>query len=97
MFLQIVEQRTGQVDEMMKLEEEWRAATEGKRTIRRSLVARDRNDPNRYLVLAFFDDEKSAAANSALSETAAFADKQSQFLLGVPTYTDLDVIKEVEY
>ena len=38
-----------------KLEDKWRAATEGKRTLRRSIVARDRNDVTRYLIFAFFD------------------------------------------
>ena len=97
MFLQIADQRTTKLDEMMKLEEEWRNATEGKRTIRRSVVARDRNMPDRYLVLAFFDDYESAMENSNLPETGDFADKQMALIFGTPSYIELDVIKEVEY
>jgi hypothetical protein len=97
MFLQVIDQRVSNIDEMMRLEERWRAASEGQRTLRRSVIARDREDPTRYLVLAFYDDAESAQANSALSETADFADYQSQFLIGLPTYTELDVVKEVEY
>ena len=54
-FIQIIECRTSKFDELTALEAEWRASSEGKRTLRRSIVARDRNDPNRYLILAFFD------------------------------------------
>ena len=53
-FVQIIECRTRQFDKIQQLEDEWRAATEGKRTLRRSVVARDRTDPNRHLILAFF-------------------------------------------
>ena len=44
-FVQIIECRTNEFDKILELEEEWRAATEGKRTLRRSLVARDRYGP----------------------------------------------------
>lgn len=97
MFLQIIEQRTTRIDEMMALEERWREATEGKRTIRRSIVVRDREDPNRFLVLAFFDDLESMRAQSELPETAEFADRQAELLTGLPHYRSFDVIKQVEY
>ena len=58
------------------LDDEWEQATEGKRTLRRSIITRDRNDPDRYLILAFFDSYESAMENSNLPETAAFAEKQ---------------------
>ena len=38
-FVQIIECRTSEFDKIQQLEEEWRAATEGKRTLRRSIVA----------------------------------------------------------
>ena len=46
-FVQIIEGRTSEFDKIQQLEDEWRAATEGKRTLRRSIVARDRTDPDR--------------------------------------------------
>jgi hypothetical protein len=67
-FVQIIECRTGEFDKIQQLEEEWRAATEGKRTLRRSIVARDRADPNRHLILAFFDSYEAAMENSNLPE-----------------------------
>jgi hypothetical protein len=93
-FLQIIEGRTSKFDEIMKLEEEWRGATEGKRTLRRSIVVRDRNDPDHHLILAFFDSYESAMENSNLPETGDFAAKQTALLDGPATFYDLDVIED---
>ena len=72
-------------------------ATEGKRTIRRSVIARDHDDQERFFVLAFFDDAEAAEANGKLPETGEFADKQMALLRGNPTFTNLDVVKEITY
>lgn len=93
-FIQIIEMNTSNFDEISKLEDEWRAATEGKRTLRRSIVARDRSNPSRHLVLAFFDSYESAMENSDLPETADFGAKQHAFLDGPMEFTDLDVLEE---
>jgi hypothetical protein len=93
-FVQIIECRTSEFDKIQELEEEWRRATEGKRTLRRSIVARDRKDPSRRLILAFFDSYESAMENSNLPETSEFSAKQAALLDGPVTYQDLDVIEE---
>jgi hypothetical protein len=93
-FIQIIECRTSRVDELTALEDEWETATEGKRTLRRSIITRDRNDPNRYLVLAFFDSYDSAMVNSNLPETGEFGRKQAALLDGPMVFTDLDVIDD---
>ncbi|MDQ1467656.1 MAG: hypothetical protein QOH10_2071 [Actinomycetota bacterium] len=93
-FIQVIECRTSKVDEILTLEREWERATEGKRTLQRSIVGRDRNDPNRYVILAFFDSYESAMENSKLPETQAFAEKQGALVDGAMTFTDLDVIDE---
>ena len=71
-----------------------RAATEGRRTLRRSIVAQDRNDPSRYLVFAFFDSFESAMENSNLPETAEVSGKMQSFVDGPMVFHDLDVIEE---
>jgi hypothetical protein len=91
-FIQIIELRTSKFDEISALEDEWRKATEGKRTLRRTIVTRDRNDPARHLVLAFFDSYESAMVNSSLPETSEFGQRQSALLDEPMTFTDLDVI-----
>jgi hypothetical protein len=93
-FVQIVEVRTSKFDEVAALEEEWRKATEGKRTMRRSIVGRDRDDPERYLVLAFFDSYDAAMVNSNLPETSEFGKKQTELLDAPMQFTDLDVIED---
>ena len=93
-FVQIIELRTDKSDEILKLEQEWRNATEGKRTLRRSIVARDRNAPDRYLVLAFFDDYDSAMVNSSLPETSDFGAKQASLCDAPLAFTDLEVIED---
>ena len=93
-FVQIIEMRTKSFEELQALSDEFFAATEGKRTVQRSIVTRDHNDPDRYLILVFFDSYESAMENSNLPETAAFAEKQLALLDGPPTFFDLDVIDE---
>ena len=93
-FVQLIEMRTKHVDEIQELEDEWQKATEGRRTLRKAIIGRDRNDPDRHIVIAFFDDYESAMVNSNLPETQEFGAKQSALLDAAPTFTDLDVIDE---
>ena len=93
-FVQLIEMRTKHVDEIQELEDEWQKATEGRRTLRKAIIGRDRNDPDRHIVIAFFDDYESAMVNSNLPETQEFGEKQSALLDAAPTFTDLDVIDE---
>jgi hypothetical protein len=93
-FVQIIECRTHQFDEIDKLEKDWLAGTEGRRTLRRQIIARDRSDSTRYLIFAFFDSYESAMENSNLPETAEFGHMQNQFLDGPMMFTDLDVVSE---
>jgi len=93
-FIQIIECRTARFDDLTALEDEWRTATEGKRTLRRSIVTRDREDPNRYLILAFFDSFDSAMENSNLPETNEFGRRQAALLDAPMVFTDLDVVDD---
>ncbi len=93
-FVQLIEMRTNHLDEIQQLEDEWEKATEGTRTLRKAIVGRDRNDPDRHIVIAFFDDYESAMANSNLPATQAFGEKQFALLEAPPTFTDLDIIDE---
>lgn len=92
-FIQIVEMRTSKFDELNTLGDGFFAATEGKRTLKASYVGRDRNDPDRYFLLAFFDSHDAAMANSNLPETAALAEKQAALLDGPSIFTDLDILE----
>ena len=94
-FIQIVELTTDDYDKVRKIDEQWVAATEGKRTARRQIVGRDRNNPDRYLAIVFFDSYESAMANSALPETAEFAGRYGTATKSV-AFHDLDVVSDEE-
>jgi hypothetical protein len=57
-------------------------------------MGRVRNDPDRFVVIAFFESYEAAMENPSLPETAAFAEKQMPLLEGPPTFIDLDVVDE---
>jgi hypothetical protein len=94
-FVQIVEFTTDDIDAVRNIDDAWVAATAGKRTARRQIVTRDRNQPNRYLSLVFFDSHESAMQNSALPETQQFAGQYGSATRSV-TFHDLDVISDEE-
>jgi hypothetical protein len=93
-FMQIIEFRTSDVDAFRKIDEEWRRVTEGKRTVRRELVARDHNDPERYFAVVFFDSYESAMENSGLPETKAAAEQYMKAASGPPVFYDLDIVED---
>ena len=46
-FVQMFQFTTSDLDGIRRVDEEWRKATEGKRTVRREVIAADRNQPGR--------------------------------------------------
>jgi quinol monooxygenase YgiN len=94
-FIQLIEVRTTRYDEIQALEREWERATEGKRTLRREIVCRDRNDPERFVMIAFFDSYESAMENSALPETEAISSEFAALVDGPMGFRDLDVVEDV--
>jgi quinol monooxygenase YgiN len=93
-FIQIIEITSSKLDEMRALDEQWEKATEGKRTARRSIVTRDRNDPNQVRMIVFFDSYESAMENSNLPETQEFAARWAQLTEEPIRFLDLDVIDD---
>jgi quinol monooxygenase YgiN len=93
-FIQIIEARTSNVDALRAIDEEWEQATRGERTARRSILTRDRQDPNRCLIVVFFDSYDSAMENSNLPETQRFAQKWAAAVDGPLAFHDLDVIED---
>ena len=93
-FIQIVEGRTSDYEGMRAIDREWEAATEGKRTARRSIVTQDRNDPERFMIIVFFDDYESAMENSNLPETQQFASRWAAAVNGPMSFHDLDVLDD---
>jgi hypothetical protein len=93
-FVQIIEFRTADSDRARQVNDEWWRATEGKRTVRRELLARDRSDPRRYFAVVFFDSYESAMENSDLPETQAAAKQYLKMSDGSPVFYDLDIVED---
>ena len=93
-FIQVIDMYTKNFDEIQALDKEWLQATDGKRTLRKAIIARDRNHPSHYVVLTFFDSYESAMINSNLPETNEFGERQNALLEGPMQFTDLDIIEE---
>jgi hypothetical protein len=93
-FVQIIEFGISDVEEARRVNDEWWRATEGKRTVRRELLARDRSDPGRFVAVVFFDSYESAMENSGLPETQVSAEQYSKMSDRPPVFYDLDVLED---
>jgi hypothetical protein len=93
-FVQIMELQTSKVDEIRAAADDWDKATEGKRTVQRSVVCKDRDKPGRHLIIVFFDSYEDAMRNSALPETDALAKKTMALSDSPPVFYNLDVVEE---
>jgi hypothetical protein len=93
-FVQIIEMTTPRLGEVEALMEEWIATTAGKRSARRSVLARDRDRPDAYVQVVEFPSYEEAMANSAMPETGEFAQRLSGLCDGPPTFRNLDLVRE---
>jgi hypothetical protein len=94
-FVQLIEVEIDneKIDKVFAEAERWFAETAGRRTQLREIITQDRNDPNRFLVLVFFDSHESAVRNSELPETQRWARVVESLTTGI-SYRDLEVIDE---
>ena len=93
-FAQIVEFTTGRIDEFNSGLDDWIVRTDGNRTSHRAELRRDRDAPDRYLLMVEFDSYEQGMENSSRPEVGEFA----AFLAGIsdpaPTFRSLDVLRE---
>jgi hypothetical protein len=95
-FIQIIEFRTSRFDEGAKFIEEYRAATEGKRTVRRVRVGKDLDEAGRYFTIAEFDSHEDAMRNSEMPETTKLAEQLQSLADGPARFYNLEVVHEEE-
>ncbi len=89
-FVQIIEFRTSQLDDMRRVEDEWeRAARQTQDSAASS--ATTVTTRTRYFEVVFFDSYQDAMQNSALPETDALSKKMLGFANGPATFYNLDV------
>ena len=95
-FVQIIEFETSKFDEMQTMGDDWEAAAgEGRRATRR-ILCQDRDNPNRYCNIVFFDSYEAAMENSNLPATQEFAQKMMALTDGPATFHNLDVVQDVD-
>ena len=90
-FIQFIEITTTSRDEVDALVERWRSRTEGRRTAGRSTATHDRDRPDTYILIVEFPSYEAAMANSALSETADFAERLAELCDSPPIFRNLDL------
>ena len=91
-FVQIIEMQTSRIDEVQKLMDGWVAATKGKRTAHRAVLAQDRDRPGTYVQIVEFPSFEEAMANSALPETSNVAEQMEKLCDGPAGFRNLDVV-----
>ena len=90
-FVQVIEFRTGRLEEFQEIEDRWADEIGTDRTARWTITGADRNAPDRYLQIVGFPDYESAMANSKSPVTGGFAEQLRAVCDGDATFHDLDV------
>ncbi len=93
-FIQIIDCKTDRYEEMDRLMDQWVEMTKGKRTATHSLIARDRSDGSHVVEIVEFPSYEEAMKNSQLPETDRIFQEMVALCDGMPTFTDLDVVRE---
>lgn len=93
-FVQIRSYTTTRRDELDATESEWLEDTQGVRTARRRVLLKDRDVPDRYVELTFFDSYEAAMHNSMLPATSTISDASSALVEGGFEYQNLDVLRD---
>jgi hypothetical protein len=93
-FVQIMQLQTSKIDEIRAAVDEWQKATDHKRTVERTAVCQDRDNPGRYSIIVYFDSYEDAVKNSALPETDALSKKTTALSDSPPTFVNLDIVEE---
>lgn len=91
-FVQLIEWKTSKIDEVQKLNDDWRERFPAMGPTR-VLVAADRNNEGSYMTVVEFSSYEEAMKNSADPATSEFAERMAALCDGPPTFHDLDVIR----
>jgi hypothetical protein len=93
-FMQIIEMRTSQRDEVQAALDEWRTTTAGRRTAQRAVTGRERDGEDVYITVVEFPSYEAAMANSELPETRDLAERLTKLCDEPPTFRNLDIIRQ---
>ncbi|MEV0177841.1 ester cyclase [Streptomyces sp. NPDC050625] len=93
-FVQLIECRTSRLDEMNRLMDDWVEQTRGKRTATHAVVGKDRSDASHVVEVVEFPTYEDAMRNSNLPETGRIFQELVALCDEMPTFTDLDVVRD---
>ncbi|MGW2644734.1 ester cyclase [Streptomyces sp. NPDC001393] len=93
-FVQLIECRTSRLDEMNRLMDDWVEQTKGKRTATHALVGKDRSDAAHVVEVVEFPSYEEAMRNSNLPETDKIFHDLVALCDEMPTFIDLDVVRD---
>jgi hypothetical protein len=97
-FVQIIEFDSSRIDEMHALDAEWgKRSREVGATARRAILAADRDRPNHFMQIVFFDSYEDAMRNSELPFTQEMAQKMGALADGEPTFHNLEIRSDNSY
>jgi hypothetical protein len=97
-FVQIIEFESSRIDEMQALDAEWgKEAAKVGATARRAILTADRDRPNHFLQVVFFDSYEDAMRNSELPFTQEMAQKMGALADGEPTFHNLEILSDNSY
>ncbi|MFF6773877.1 ester cyclase [Streptomyces sp. NPDC012637] len=93
-FVQIIDCKTSRVDDLNRLMDRWVEQTKGKRTATHSIVGKDRSDASHVVEIVEFPSYDVAMRNSQLPETDKIFREMVALCDEMPTFTDLDVVRD---
>ena len=93
-FVQIIELSTTRMPEIEAALDEWLTSTSGRRSAQRGVLTQDLDKADTYIQVVEFPSRQDAMANSALPETAIFAERLSSLCTTPPTFRNLAVLRD---
>ncbi|MFC7260975.1 ester cyclase [Streptomyces lutosisoli] len=93
-FVQLIDCKTSRFDEMNQLMDTWVEQTKGKRTATHDVIGKDRSDATHYIEIVEFPSYEEAMRNSNLPETDRIFREMVALCDELPTFTDLDVVRD---
>ena len=91
-FVQIIEWRTSRIDEVEKVQDEWRERFPDMGPTR-ILVGADRDNAGSYVTVVEFESYEAAMKNSADPATDEFAGRMAELCDGPPIFRNLDAMR----
>ena len=93
-FVQIIDCKTSRFDDINRLMDTWVEQTKGKRTATHAVVGKDHSDASHFIEIVEFPSYEEAMRNSNLPETDKIFREMVALCDEMPTFTDLDVVRD---